>query len=732
MNCGCGCEPTGPTTPEPVFNAPGLDRLQNRVARHSSVKAAILRGLADADLPALAGLTAREDTDLTVALADGFAALADVVTFYNERIANECYLRTATERLSVVELSRMIGYRPGPGVAADAWLAFTVDEVKTLPRQPAEPVRVPAGTQVQSVPGQDEQPVTFETVAPITARASWNAIAPIRWRGPGNLKGRTDLYLAGTGHRLVTDDVIVVGKADSLASDDWEHRVLVGVEEDQRRGVTHLSWEQVLTKDIPGDQAGVSVLRLRAAIFGHNAPDPRLLSDPRLIESTGTKLVDLVTPEFKAWKGFSLTRDKIDLDQPYRGVVKGGWVLIVDGTNKHLANVKDVQFPSVSAFGVAGKTTRIELSPPLPTDPQHPDDPPLSADARRTSVVLAQSEPLALSPYADTSAVAGSSIDLDAGVALEPGRALAVFGPEHGSAEGAPVHSEVVLVADRADAVTIASGTTRVRLARALTRAYDRFATTVSANVAPATEGASVSELLGNGEATQPGQAFALRQRPLTWMAADSGSEPTLKVHVDEVAWHRRATLYGARPDDRVYTIEIHDDGSTVVRFGDGAEGARLPTGQANVRARYRIGVGSDGNVRTGQLSTLLPGRWVSARSATPPPAPAARMPNSSIGPDQRAGHRSDARPGGVAVGRRGLRPRVPRRIQGRRGVGAQWRRPRHRADVMGPAVRRLDASVPTTGGCSSRCARRGPAAFPSAAQLQPVTLSLRCGYCPP
>jgi predicted phage baseplate assembly protein len=42
------------------------------------------------------------------------------------------------------------------------------------------------------------------------------------------------------------------------------------------------------------------------------------------------------------------------------------------------------------------------------------------------------------------------------------------------------------------------------------------------------------------------------------------------------------------------------------VQFGDGVTGARLPSGQNNVRVKYRKGIGLDGLVRAGQLSMLL------------------------------------------------------------------------------------------------------------------------------
>ena len=47
--------------------------------------------------------------------------MLDVLTFYQERIANEGYLRTATERRSMLELARAIGYELSPGVAASTY-----------------------------------------------------------------------------------------------------------------------------------------------------------------------------------------------------------------------------------------------------------------------------------------------------------------------------------------------------------------------------------------------------------------------------------------------------------------------------------------------------------------------------------------------------------------------------------------------------------------------------------
>jgi len=77
-------------------------------------------------------------------------------------------------------------------------------------------------------------------------------------------------------------------------------------------------------------------------------------------------------------------------------------------------------------------------------------------------------------------------------------------------------------------------------------------------------------------------------------------------VRVNDLAWQAVPTLYGQGPTDRVYTVRQGDDGRTTIEFGDGASGARLPTGTQQVRASYRKGLGRGGNVRAGQLSLLM------------------------------------------------------------------------------------------------------------------------------
>jgi predicted phage baseplate assembly protein len=147
-----------------------------------------------------------------------------------------------------------------------------------------------------------------------------------------------------------------------------------------------------------------------------------------------------------------------------------------------------------------------------------------------------------------------------------------------------------------------------ITLTLPLTKSYARASFSFNANVAAATHGETVQELLGGGDASAKFQTFKLRQPPLTYISAAnaSGAASTLEVRVNDLLWHETPTLYGEEAKDHVYIARRDDDGNTTVQFGDGVTGARLPSGQNNIRAKYRKGIGLEGLVKAGQLSMLL------------------------------------------------------------------------------------------------------------------------------
>jgi uncharacterized phage protein gp47/JayE len=240
--CGCGCcEGVAAATPVEVLNRPGLSAIAWRVGTHARFKESLLARISA--LPALRKLTVRDDGDLTVATMDAWAAVLDVLSFYQERIANEGFLRTATERRSLLELASAIGYEPRPGVAASVWLAFTLEDAPEAPKV----VRIPAGTRAQSLPDEENVlPQPFETAAELLARPQWNEILVRRSR-PQPLIAKDVYHLQGTETGLVPGGPLLVVPAASGSATQPALRRVVTVEPDADAGRTKVTLVPVLS-----------------------------------------------------------------------------------------------------------------------------------------------------------------------------------------------------------------------------------------------------------------------------------------------------------------------------------------------------------------------------------------------------------------------------------------------------------------------------------------------------
>src|SRR5882724_2737915 len=235
MPCRCGCcEGVEKITPVEIFNRPGLPALFYRMGTHSTLFETMQASLAgwklslpgpDPSKPPvvtypLNALTTRDSSDPSIALLDAWAVVGDVLTFYQERIANEGFLRTALHRCSVLELARLVGYRLRPGVASSVFLAFTLELDKTHPSNDNKELPVPRGTRAQSVPGPGELPQSFETSADLVARAKWNALKPRLTRpqkitaddkdasfGAANIE---TIFFEGTSTKLKAGDALLI------------------------------------------------------------------------------------------------------------------------------------------------------------------------------------------------------------------------------------------------------------------------------------------------------------------------------------------------------------------------------------------------------------------------------------------------------------------------------------------------------------------------------------------
>jgi predicted phage baseplate assembly protein len=657
-DCGC-CEGLEVETPVRPGNPPDLPAVACRSGTHSRFFRTMLARLSTSRLAALAGLTTREPDDLSIALLDAWATLADVLTFYNERIANESFVRTATERRSVLELARAIGYQLRPGAAARVMLAFTMDAAPGgVPK-----TTIPVGTKAQSVPGPGEDAQTFETVEPIEARVGWNGLRPRQFvRHPLPYKtnllyfdGLSTNLKPGDGVLFRTDDgkavfglVAAVTANPSPGKPELRIPPRTEVRLDLLTPVTTAdALVTPLTPRSPGPRAEgylgqtgkpdadlraeasagkfvvqelfdalaaspevparAIVFRVRAAVFGHNAPEHNTLPTSfirgeviQLIDTVNSKLTvpHFIDARFPHWvEDDDLSGSTINLDIVYPAVSRNSIVVLRAGNTWGFYRVTNVTEASVAKYTLSGKATQIALDAAVSGGPF-----PI-----RSTTVFAAGEELVLARVPDETAVPADDILLDGWVdGLEPGRAVAVTG-ESFTTPGTFATECPVIAQVKHDLVR--GGGARIFLQTPLTTSFRRETVTINANVAPATHGETKQEVLGSGDGSRPFQRFALKQPPLTHVGAatPSGTESTLKVYVNDVEWREVPALIGHGPKEHVFSTSLDDNGVTTVQFGDGASaGARLPGGAENVRAGYRKGLGLGGLVKAGQISLLL------------------------------------------------------------------------------------------------------------------------------
>ncbi|GAA1383319.1 baseplate J/gp47 family protein [Catellatospora chokoriensis] len=583
-----------------VFNPAGQPRLRYRAAPHAQAMTRMRAALSAAHQPLAVRLMAGHNTDdPALALLDAWAVVCDIVSFYQERIADEGFLRTARRRDSVRELARTLGHELRPGVSAQTHLAFSVED---SPGAPSTAV-VAAGTPVQSVPGQDQLPQTFETTAALTAHVAWNEIAAVDTEAQVFGAGETQIWLLGTGHGLRPGDPLLL-IADTRADPSqrptgnrrqralhWDFQVLHEVLELPEPGggwtvltiTPGLGARPDLDLGTPREadrsrDVQVYAFRERANLFGMNAPDPKRFPDE--------------TPVDGDWAQFGVGSGELELDGDHPQVLTDSWVVLEQASTCALYLVTEVSPDGAKKYGLSGRITKVKVA----------DGTGLGTFTRRKTLVHCQSVPLpaALRPRRGT--LAGPELELRASQPTLPeGRLVLVTGTADDTRQPAVEPATVSECLGSGPAMT-------VKFQQALRHRYVPSSVRVLGNVVAATHGETVLQVLGSGDGRASFAEYLLRRGPLTYVRAGNaaGAVDTLEVRVDDVRWSEVESLADAAATDRVYSVRTYDDGEVGVVFGDGVHGARPSTGIENITARYRVGIGQEGRVDADGVSLLV------------------------------------------------------------------------------------------------------------------------------
>ncbi len=159
--------------------------------------------------------TERSEADIGMMLLELFASTADNLSYLQDRVANEAFLTTATQRRSVAGHLALLGYQMDQGASAYTWLQFQVqgDGAHTLP----------ANFKVSNDAASDSDSViVFETFGDATLNSEQNSMRLFDWGNAGCFLPSTALSatLAGKFESLNAGDFL-------LFDDHHGHRDIV-------------------------------------------------------------------------------------------------------------------------------------------------------------------------------------------------------------------------------------------------------------------------------------------------------------------------------------------------------------------------------------------------------------------------------------------------------------------------------------------------------------------------
>jgi hypothetical protein len=571
MNCLCDqfIFPPPPSIPA------GLPVLPRQIASFPEFREAMLAGINSE--PALDAWRARSSDDFGIMLFEMWAYVCDSIAFYDEVIADESYLRTASLRPSVRKLVGLLGYVPRPAVAARVDLAILAEG--------RLPIALPGGTQFRSGAFPGGPPQIFELAADSRVHPFLTKWTLERRRGtrltlPPFHASQLTLLLDSASVRLKAGQIVLV--EDTLN----ENRTRVRI-------------AQSVTDTTGGDGA-----KYKTVQFNSPVPIPGytpvagvfLLSPSQTATISQLPLAGNPSGLFATYPGI------IIFDAPHRDIQLGDKIILDKaGDMRWFSVVKSFDFqsslPSPGPITITngGTTSTVNVPPPQVTVTVLLLDAGINDPSRREfgAPDWTGYDAAAVKVHFGfrTSGVPIAQLSLK----LLPGDPLIVSPPVEIPQDGKSPGTFLLEDRDTIGAKISASLDFETRVLTASPPLAQSLVAPVVAygNVVNATRGESVvAEVLGSGDASLSSQTFKLKKSPLTYLPGVDAPSSTLKVYIDGLQWTESPSFFGVAPDAQVYIVRQNDAGDSFVTFGDGIRGSRLTTGINNVVAYYRFGAG--------------------------------------------------------------------------------------------------------------------------------------------
>jgi len=128
-------------------------------------------------------------------------------------------------------------------------------------------------------------------------------------------------------------------------------------------------------------------------------------------------------------------------------------------------------------------------------------------------------------------------------------------------------------------------------------------------NICKAYHGKTVTEkVFSSGNERTPWFKIPIEDQDVSFISDpifSSGVAADLVVVINGKKWNQVETLQNSADADSHFMVELQDNGSLMVCFGDGVKGKMIPPGVNNIKIAYRRGSGLEGNCAKGILEKL-------------------------------------------------------------------------------------------------------------------------------
>ena len=512
-----------------------------------------------------------------------WAYISDVLGFYDERTANETYIRTAVRRPSLRRIVELLGYTPSSGVAATASVAALADG--------AVAVTLPPATGFRSSAFAAESPQVFETTAEWTIhplKNQWKVItfkrrptvdaapdatdtgaATNQKKGsPSTGPNVRNLLFETAGFGLAANELVLFDSRQAGVANPVSPPVTLVTATASFEGKDSLTYIRAALEPAVTIQADTDLSTLRARRPTQTATPT--INEPVIDVKTTAPPVENVTGGTRAF-----------FDQLPTAFRRSDPIIVARNLGSAeaeyaFATISSVRVGAVKVTSIPPQTVSIPQPDSAPDLVMTIPSPTVAATeltiqpALPTSFVTNAEELTFLFDFVDGGQPTNSGktevsaadltgaeeIPLD-GIVSPPPEAIATA-----AAEGLSQTSNVTgvleqefLISDAAKNGVAADGRitfTSDGRASFQALAIEQLPTTalqlpltIYGNVVETTRGESVfGEVLGNGDARIANQRFKLRKKPLTYLPLSSpgGSATpvsTLQIYVDGVLWNQ-------------------------------------------------------------------------------------------------------------------------------------------------------------------------------------------------